>query len=478
MGLVHRTVLSYGWVLLLAAGACAYVLYGLDRIAERTTAERRLSEAVGYAHRVDAEALRGILLLEQYVDAPSSEKLAALHVLRRLGSEARLALRSVTRLPRIVELLDAYDAILPQRTDLADRIVEQAVSGGDSILALRRERDALDRRARGYLREIVEIENGAIVESTAQTAEVTDRFRIHTVFLFGMMLVMIVAISINAARDISTRLVPLLAMSQRLSRGRLDTRIAVEGSDEIAVLATSFNEMAARLQELDTAKDEFVALASHQLRTPATAVKANILMLLDGYFGELAPEQREVLGDAFASNERQLEVIEDILNVARASTGRLAIEKAEADLVPLVEAAAAEHRLAIGERGQELEVALPSGTVPAAVDAGKLRMVVDNLLGNASKYTPAGGRIAIRLEPGDGVVEIAVIDSGVGIAPGDQVRLFRKFSRIDNDLSATAGGTGLGLYLAHEIVRLHGGSIAVRSAAGEGSEFRVSIPRR
>jgi signal transduction histidine kinase len=478
MGLARRTVLSYGWVLVLAAGACAYVLYGLDQIAERTAAERRISEAVEHANRVDAEALRGILLLEQYVDAPSSDKLAALHVNRRLGSEARLALRSITRLPRIVELLDAYDAILPQRTQLADRIVDQAGSGGESIPALRRERDALDRQARAYLQEIVDIENRAVTESTAQTAELTDRIRINTVFLFGVMLVMVVAISINAAHDISRRLVPLLAMSQRLSRGRLDTRMTVEGGDEIAVLATSFNEMAARLQELDTAKDEFVALASHQLRTPATAVKANILMLLDGYFGELAPEQREVLGDAFASNERQLEVIEDILNVARASTGRLELERSEADLVGLVGAAVAEHRPGIAGRGQQLDVSLPPAPLPVAVDARKMRMVLDNLLGNASKYTPDGGRVAVRVTPGDEAVTIAVSDTGVGVAPGDQARLFRKFSRIENALSATADGTGLGLYLVHEIVRLHGGSIAVRSAVGQGSEFTVSIPRR
>jgi signal transduction histidine kinase len=476
MTLARRTILSFAWVLGLAIVGCGYVLYGLDRITAGQAQERRSGEAVDHAHFMDTALHRGSLLLAQYVEEPDPARVRELHALRFEAAAHRKALRQVTSLPRVVELLDAYESIQPERELLADRIIEDTKGSGTPML--RQQRDVLDVRAREHLREIVRIETEILDAAIAKTGALTSELRTNTVILFVVLIGSAILISLSVVRDIARRVVPLLAMSRELSVGNFAARVRVEGNDEVAALSAALNEMAGQLHELDQVKDEFVALASHQLRTPATAVKANIAMLLDGYFGELSAEQREFLQDAYDANERQLEVIEDILNVARAETGRLVLETAPVDLVQLVDDSVAEHRFGISDRRQHLDVALPAGPLMLSLDGKKMRMVVDNLVSNATKYTPEGGSIRVTLEEAGDRVAVEVADSGVGIAAGDRERLFRKFSRVDNPLSVSAGGTGLGLYLAGEIVRLHEGEIIVVSEPGKGSTFRVLLPRK
>ena len=474
MKLVQRTVASFAGVLILMLLVCGYLLHGLAELAEADRDQRQIGQAVEHAHFIDAALLGAILLLEQYVDGPDPAKLAALGALRREAAERRQALRAITRLPRVVELLDAYDEVQPRRVALAEEIIQAANSGRDTVVGIRQLRDALDQRVRGYVREIVQIENAAMADSTQRSEALSSELRRNVLILFGAILVLTLAAAAGSARGISRRVVPLMAMARRVSVGDFAARVPVEGKDEVATLCAALNHMAGELQELDQAKDEFVALASHQLRTPATAVKGNLAMLLDGYFGEVAGEQREFLQDAYDANERQMEVIDAILNVARAETGRLRIEKAEVDMAALVDGVVAEHRFEIESRRQQLQWQRP-GALAATADPAKMRMVADNLLSNASKYTPAEGTLRVSLSrTTDGIV-LEVADSGVGIAPDDKDRLFRKFSRIDNPLSAV-GGTGLGLFLAAEIVRLHGGEITVESEPGRGSTFRVRIP--
>ncbi|HYC36583.1 MAG TPA: HAMP domain-containing sensor histidine kinase [Usitatibacter sp.] len=473
--LAHRAVLSLASVLLLAMLACGYVVHGFNELTTAAAEQRRISEALEHANALDTLTLRSIVLLEQHIDVPDSSRLNALAGLRE---EARIRtgkLRAITALPRVTHLLDEYEKLQPFRISLADRMIEAGETAGGMFL-IRQQRDALDRRAQRFIDEIVDVEVKAMNISVRDMEALSADLRRNSVMLFAGLMVITLAISIAMARDISSRLLPLVAMAEEVSRGRFATRIPVRGRDEISTLSQTFNHMAERLSELDKAKDEFVALASHQLRTPATAVKANLAMLLDGYFGPLTAEQREYVQDAYDSNERQMDVIDDILNVARAETGRLSIDRALSDLGALAADAIAEHRFGIAAQGQALQVELPPEPIEMALDARKIRMVLDNLLSNASKYTPQGGTIRIAVRRTAGGAEVVVADNGVGIAPHQRDLLFRKFSRIDNALSTSAGGTGLGLYLADKVVRLHGGEISVQSAEGEGSTFRVFLP--
>ncbi|HSX42707.1 MAG TPA: ATP-binding protein [Candidatus Saccharimonadales bacterium] len=234
-----------------------------------------------------------------------------------------------------------------------------------------------------------------------------------------------------------------------------------------------------RNEELETisrTKDEFVALASHQLRTPATAVKQYLGMVLQGYVGEISDIQTEMLQKAFESNERQIQIINQILNAARVDTGRLAMTIMPIDLKALVRGVADDMRSSLEQRRHVFRVRLPRAQLTVSADLGYLRMAIENVLHNAGVYTPEGGHITLHLKRAGREAMISVTDTGVGIKKADLGKLFTKFSRIHNPLSVQAGGSGIGLYLAAEIIRLHSGEVTVESKIGHGTTFAIFLP--
>lgn len=227
--------------------------------------------------------------------------------------------------------------------------------------------------------------------------------------------------------------------------------------------------------QLDIAKQDFVSLASHQLRTPASGVQAILSMILDEDFGKITPVQRQQLQKAMKANRRQLDIIEDILNTAQIDSGKMELELAWVDLAGLLQEVVAE-QAAQFEAKQQRVAFTDAGCPPVWGDQNKLRMVFDNLLSNAGKYTPPGGRIALTLSCCGDNAQVTVDDTGVGIAPEDITKLFTKFTRIDNEFSTLVGGNGLGLYVANSIVQLHRGNINVASEPGSGATFCVTLP--
>jgi signal transduction histidine kinase len=231
-----------------------------------------------------------------------------------------------------------------------------------------------------------------------------------------------------------------------------------------------------QLIEINRSKDEFIALASHQLRTPATAVKQYVGMILEGYAGPISPEQKRFLESAYESNERQIQVVNDILRVAKLDLKKISLKRIETDLGSLMESIIHDAASTFSSRDQSIEYKVPKKPVQAMIDTEYMRMALGNILDNASKYTPPGKAItvSVHLVPKDKAV-VTIRDNGVGIAKHDMAKLFKKFSRIDNPLSVRVGGTGLGLYWSNEVIELHGGKIDVESEIGVGTTFRVQL---
>lgn len=261
----------------------------------------------------------------------------------------------------------------------------------------------------------------------------------------------------------------------------------VRGALDAEMLASSINYALGRKQaeaqrfqhliELNQAKDEFISVASHQLRTPATGVKQYIGMLLEGMFGELSDVQRTILLKAFESNERQLKIVADLLNVARVDAGKIILKETETDINQLLADVVGEESEITRQRGQK--VLLRPATKPAIAwaDPGTIRMVFENLIDNASKYSEEGTAIEVAVRVRKRSVTVRITDEGVGISEDDMGKLFEKFSRIHNPLSTQAGGSGLGLYWAKKVVDLHNGTIEVESHPGKGTTFSVNLPR-
>jgi len=232
-----------------------------------------------------------------------------------------------------------------------------------------------------------------------------------------------------------------------------------------------------RLIEINRAKDEFIALASHQLRTPATGVKQYIAMLLQGYAGDISLDQRTMLQTAYDSNERQLDIINALLNVAQLDAGNVKLRLATCRLDLLLQDIIKEQTEVFHTRNQTIQLRLPSKPASAEVDIRLLRMVLENIIDNAGKYSPHGKAVEIGLHRKPRHFTITIKDHGVGINKADQAKLFQKFSRIDNAFTIDAQGSGLGLYWAKKIIDLHDGSVTINSKPRQGSTFTITLPR-
>ncbi|HEV7952132.1 MAG TPA: HAMP domain-containing sensor histidine kinase, partial [Candidatus Saccharimonadales bacterium] len=246
---------------------------------------------------------------------------------------------------------------------------------------------------------------------------------------------------------------------------------------ELEAITNTLTAQRLQLLALNQSKDEFISLASHQLRTPATGVKQYVAMALDGYGGEISDHLRLLLERAYESNERQLTIVNDLLKVAQIDAGNVKLQKEPLDIVELVSVILRDNALKFSERDQHVVYTHTQPTIHVSADKDRLRMVIENIIDNASKYTPLGKSITIRIRQLKTKATISVKDTGVGIEQKDIDKIFDKFVRVDNPLSTRVGGTGLGLYWAERIVTLHDGTISVKSEIEEGSTFTITLPK-
>jgi signal transduction histidine kinase len=231
-----------------------------------------------------------------------------------------------------------------------------------------------------------------------------------------------------------------------------------------------------QLQRLDEAKDEFVSMASHQLRTPLTSVKGYISMVLEGDMGKITTTQRQVLGEAYTSSERMVHLINDFLNVSRLQTGKFMLEKHPIDLSKIVAKEVESLQTTAKARELTLEYHKPSYFPTLYLDEGKIRQVLMNFIDNAIYYSHEDMKIEVKLEVVGGEVVLTVRDEGIGVPKEEQVHLFSKFFRASNARKQRPDGTGVGLFLAKKVVVAHGGKIIFESTEGKGSTFGFRLP--
>jgi signal transduction histidine kinase len=293
----------------------------------------------------------------------------------------------------------------------------------------------------------------------------------------------------------------LQAGAERIARGDLDSQIRVHTGDELQDLADRFNTMTHELKEsyaglerkveertaelretsqaLELAnkhKSEFLANMSHELRTPLNAIIGFSDVMLGGMTGNLSDKQKEFIKDIRDSGRHLLTLINDILDLSKIEAGRMELEVAAFDVRQAMDNAMTLVRTRAENHGIELEQRVGPDVVIYEGDERKFKQVLLNLLSNAVKFTPDGGRITLEAQRMNGAYVFSVSDTGIGIAPEDQGRIFEEFRQVGRDYARKAEGTGLGLSLAKRLVELHGGSLGVDSEPGRGSTFTFNLP--
>ena len=233
-----------------------------------------------------------------------------------------------------------------------------------------------------------------------------------------------------------------------------------------------------QLQRLDEAKNEFISMASHQLRTPLTSIKGYLDMMLEGDLGKISPTQRAVLREAFSSSERMVRLINDFLNVSRLQTGKFTIDKQSVDIAQILRDEVSLLKVVADQRSVEMVLKIDKKIPSLAVDSEKIRQVMLNMIDNAIYYSNPHKKVVITLRSSGKMIEFSVKDSGIGVSKSEQTNLFGKFFRGTNAKKRRPDGTGVGLFLAKKVILSHDGEMIFESEEGKGSTFGFRLPVR
>ena len=278
-------------------------------------------------------------------------------------------------------------------------------------------------------------------------------------------------VTVQPLRDLRGRVSHVVQTVRDATKGRdQEVRPGVEAdSDEVSSLHLRLD----RLMALDKLKSDFMNLTTHELRSPLAIVYGYLSMMESGMLGELSEGLSEAVGSSIQSVELMMQLVTELVEMARLDETRLDPTREPVDLADVVTEAAVR---VDGSERHHLNLDLGSGPAPVLGDRAQLLRVISNIVDNAVKYSPDGGEIGIRLRRVGRQVVVDISDQGLGIAPTDMGRLFTRFGRIVTSATEGIGGTGLGLYLCRELVRRLGGDVTAASVEGQGSTFTVRLP--
>ena len=427
-------------------------------------------------------------------------------IARMEGAALKDALQGITLPERaVVTLLDQNHRIV-YRSETAESAVGLDLSGTDQLAALNDRntavvvtRSSVDQVERVYALDRVGATGYVVTVGVPSAVLYASAWRQLMGYAVIGLVVVFAAITaaLLIARSIARPVRLLGFAAEEFGSGNFSARAPAEGGDEISRLGQNFNAMAERLQkrqerftELDRLKSEFVSTVSHELRTPLTTIKALTRLLQRDGLDET--KRREYLETISVECDRQIELVLNLLDLSRIEGGVLRVTHERVDVQEVISAVVKSETRAAEKRSHELGYDANVQVPPVCADPKELRRVLSNVVENAIKYTPDGGRIVLSAQQQDGEVEISVTDNGRGIPLEDLPILFDKFHRgrparhseamrnatSDDELleDADVSGVGLGLYLARNVMEQMGGRISVKSDVGRGSTFKLHLP--
>jgi len=303
-----------------------------------------------------------------------------------------------------------------------------------------------------------------------------QRFKasINSALVLGGLVATLVALGLSFF--ISTRMTKPLSLmtvsAKKMEQGDLSQRIEVKGQDEISQLGEAFNHLSMALARQENLRKNLTADIAHELRTPLTTLRTHLEAVLDG----VMPPSKENLQSMHEEILRLTRLVDDLGKLAEAESGALKLNLNEGDIHTLIKKVTANMQPLFQEKGVKLVTELNAGQSRLKIDKDKVQQVLLNLLSNALKFTPSGGEVKVTTATAADKLIISVKDTGIGISKKEQGLIFERFYRVDKSRSRATGGSGIGLTVAKEMVRMHGGDIKVKSRLGEGSEFSVILP--
>jgi histidine kinase len=288
-----------------------------------------------------------------------------------------------------------------------------------------------------------------------------------------------VLVSLLVSRQVVAPVREMVKASKRIAEGHYTERVQVPGNpasgemDELAMLALSFNQMAARLERTEAIRRQLIGDVAHELRTPLTTLKGSLEGLIDG----VLPSDPATLGQLATEADRMGKLVNDLQELSRVEAGAYELNRQPIMINEVVASVSSRLARQFEEKGVALELDIPADLPPVFADEDRLGQVLLNLIGNALQYTPGGGQVRVTASRGDSEVQMSIEDSGIGIPPEHLPHVFDRFYRVDKSRSRAGGGSGIGLTIARYLVEAHGGRIWASSRGpGQGSTFTFSLP--
>ena len=332
--------------------------------------------------------------------------------------------------------------------------------------------------------ELVDRAQAEVAQSIEDSRQAYARSQAIVLAFAGISLVLALVLGLALGFSIIRPIRAIGSRVERIAAGDFSDHVRVDNRDELGALAANIDRMNDQLGRLygdleaaNRHKSEFLSNMSHELRTPLNAIIGFSEVLLQRLFGELNERQADYLQDILESGRHQLALVNDVLDLSKVEAGRMELQLSKFSLQAVIDNGIAMLRETAARSGVVLEVECDPRIDTIEADERKVRQVLFNLLSNAVKFTSKGGTVRVRTEARTDAVEISVDDTGVGIAPEDQGRIFEEFRQAKEGTSLE-GSTGLGLTLAKRFVELHGGAMSLRSTVGQGSTFMFVLPLR
>jgi signal transduction histidine kinase len=292
-----------------------------------------------------------------------------------------------------------------------------------------------------------------------------------------------IALGLFFSTTLSERIHLLDSTARAIAKGNLAVRVVIPGRDELGVLASTFNEMADQLQEadrkqreLDNLRRDLIAWVSHDLQTPLASIRAVIEALADGMVEDSQTVQRYLRTTQHDISSLSA-MIDDLFQMAQLDAGGIPLYKEQCSLSDLISDTLESFSELATRQGVSLDGKVAAGVDPVYIDIPRIGRVLNNLVGNALRYTPAGGKVQVTATPGREGIQVVVSDTGEGIAPQDLPYVFDRFYRGDKSRNRVTGGAGLGLAIARGIIEAHGGHIFVESQTYVGTKFEFTLPK-
>ncbi len=297
-----------------------------------------------------------------------------------------------------------------------------------------------------------------------------------TLVMAGIVLILILAVSFFITRSITNPLAVLRAKTKEIAEGVFDCSLPVSAPAEISELAQAFGSMCTKLRDLDTMKSEFFSMMSHELRTPLTSIKEGTALLREKIAGPITDKQGRLLTILAEESQRLIDMVNSLLDLSKMEAGMMVYHIEKGNLIPLIDRSLMEIGPLVESKQIKIETKIAESVPLVNMDSERLLQVLRNLIGNAVKFTPHGGRVEISVKSADSGTEVAVADTGPGIPRERLDTIFDKFQQISSAGPYQVKGTGLGLAIAKHVIASHGGRIWVESDLGKGSSFIFVLP--